>query len=80
MEKVRVFSDRGNPVAEENFKRLMRAWQEGGESAMREEWNRIFPDDPVSPLREPIKSLQDLFAPKPAPALLESAPNPPKAS
>ena len=36
-EKVRIFSDLDNPEAEENFKRLMRAGAEGGETAMREE-------------------------------------------
>ncbi len=72
--KSKVFSDLGNPVAEANFKRLMKAGLDGGEPAMREEWNRIFPHDPVSPSREPIKSLQNLFAgPKPAPPALPAA-------
>jgi hypothetical protein len=65
-----VYSDLGNPEAEENFKRLMRAGLEGGESKMREEWNRVFPKDQVKIPRE---------NPGPFPAL-PAAKNPPKAS
>jgi len=79
--KPKVLSDLANPEAEENFKRLMRAGLEGGEPAMREEWNRIFPNDPVKLTQEPIESLRALFGgPKPATPLLPSVPSRPKVS